>query len=114
MDDEISESMFKRIRAEPYAKKMGIEPVELDAGYSKVKMVFNADMENMFGMAHGGAIFSLLDEAFEMAANSHGTVAVALSRNITYIKTALDWRRLICGSERGEQIRQNRNIRNQR
>ena len=86
MDDEISESIFKRVRAEPYAKKMEIEPVELDAGYSKVKMVFNADMANMFGMAHGGAIFSLLDEAFEMAANSHGTVAVALSMNITYIK----------------------------
>ena len=43
--------------------------MELDAGHSKVKMIFNADMENMFGMAHGGAIFSLLDEAFEMAAN---------------------------------------------
>jgi len=30
--------------------------------------------------------FKFLDEAFEMAANSHGTVAVALSMNITYIK----------------------------
>lgn len=71
MDNEIFGSIIKRVRNEPYAKKMGIEPVELDAGYSKVKMIFNADMENMFGMAHGGAIFSLLDEAFEMAANSH-------------------------------------------
>ncbi|RZN70144.1 MAG: hotdog fold thioesterase, partial [Candidatus Methanolliviera hydrocarbonicum] len=38
------------------------------------------------GMAHGGAIFSLIDEAFETASNSHGTVAVALSMNITFIK----------------------------
>ena len=86
MDDKILGSIIKRVRDEPYAKKMGIEPVALDAGYSKVKMIFKEDMENMFGMAHGGAIFSLLDEAFEMAANSHGTVAVALSMNITYIK----------------------------
>jgi acyl-CoA thioesterase len=38
----------------------------------------------MFGMAHGGAIFSLIDAAFEVASNSHGTMAVALSMNIHY------------------------------
>ena len=39
----------------------------------------------MFGMAHGGAIFSLMDAAFEVASNSHGTMAVALSMNIHYL-----------------------------
>jgi acyl-CoA thioesterase len=43
-------------------------------------------MENIFGMAHGGAIYSLLDEAFQTACNSHGTVAVALNMNVTYIQ----------------------------
>jgi acyl-CoA thioesterase len=42
-------------------------------------------MENIFGMAHGGAIFALIDEAFETASNSHGTMAVALNMNITYM-----------------------------
>jgi len=42
-------------------------------------------MENMFGMAHGGAIFSLIDAAFEVASNSHGTMAVALNMNINYL-----------------------------
>jgi len=36
-------------------------------------------------MAHGGALFSLLDEAFETASNSHGTVAVALSMSVNYV-----------------------------
>jgi len=36
-------------------------------GYAKVEMKFSQDMENMFGMAHGGAIFSLMDAAFEVA-----------------------------------------------
>jgi len=35
-------------------------------------------------MIHGGAIFTLIDEAFEISCNSHGTVAVALNVNITY------------------------------
>jgi acyl-CoA thioesterase len=48
-------------------------------------MTFTPDMENFLGMAHGGALFALIDEAFETASNSHGTVAVALNMNITYI-----------------------------
>ena len=86
--DKIFDAIIKRVREEPYAKKMGMELIKLDEGYSKVKMEFKGDMENIFGMAHGGAIFSLIDEAFETAANSHGTAAVALSMNITYIKPA--------------------------
>jgi acyl-CoA thioesterase len=38
-------------------------------------------------MAHGGALFALIDEAFEIASNSHGTMAVALNMNINYIST---------------------------
>lgn len=48
-------------------------------------MVFTPDMENIFGMAHGGAIFSLMDAAFEIASNSHGTMAVALNMSINYL-----------------------------
>ncbi len=84
--NKIFDAIIKRVREEPYAKKMGMELIELDEGYSKVKMTFKEDMENIFGMVHGGAIFSLIDEAFETAANTHGTAAVALSMNITYIK----------------------------
>ena len=84
--NKIFDAIIKRVREEPYAKKLGMELIELGEGYSKVKMTFKEDMENIFGMVHGGAIFSLIDEAFETAANTHGTVAVALSMNITYIK----------------------------
>ena len=84
--NKIFDAIIKRVREEPYAKKLGMELIELDAGYSKVKMTFKEDMENICGMVHGGAIFSLIDEAFETAANTHGTAAVALSMNITYIK----------------------------
>jgi acyl-CoA thioesterase len=85
MDDRVKEAMFRQVGKEPFARKFGLRLVDLDAGYSKVEMQFTPDMENIFGMAHGGAIFSLIDEAFETAGNSHGTVAVALNMNITYI-----------------------------
>ena len=85
MDDKIREAIFRQVEKEPFAKKFGLKLLDLDVGYSKVEMNFTPDLENIFGMAHGGALFALIDEAFETASNSHGTVAVALNMNITYI-----------------------------
>lgn len=84
MEEKVRKAIFKKVNEEPFARKMNLKLVDLDDGYSVVEMKFTKDMENIFGMAHGGAIFALIDEAFETAGNSHGTVAVALNMNITY------------------------------
>jgi acyl-CoA thioesterase len=85
MDEKVKEAIFRKVEAEPFAQKFGIRLLDLKEGYSKVEMKLSSEMENIFGMAHGGALFALIDEAFETASNSHGTVAVALNMNITYI-----------------------------
>jgi acyl-CoA thioesterase len=85
LDERVKQAIFKKVEMEPFAQKFGIRLIDLDEGYSKVEMKLTSDMENFFGMAHGGALFALIDEAFETASNSHGTVAVALNMNITYI-----------------------------
>ena len=85
MDSRIREAIFERVAREPFAQKFGLKLVDLGEGYSKVTMSFTPDMENMFGMAHGGAIFALMDEAFQTACNAYGTIAVALNMTITYI-----------------------------
>jgi acyl-CoA thioesterase len=95
MDPKIKEAIFRQVEKEPFAKKFGLRLLELDEGYSKVEMKFTADMENLFGMAHGGALFALIDEAFETASNSHGTVALALNMNITYLSAPASGSRLI-------------------
>jgi acyl-CoA thioesterase len=46
-----------------------------------------ATMNNIYDMAHGGAVFSLIDEAFEAAGQTYGTVAVALNVNVTYVSS---------------------------
>ncbi len=84
MEEKVRKAIFKKVDEEPFARKMNLKLVDIDDGYSVVEMKFTKDMENIFGMAHGGAIFALIDEAFETAGNSHGTVAVALNMNITY------------------------------
>jgi acyl-CoA thioesterase len=87
MDEKIRNAIIKQVEAEPFAKKLDLKLIDLQEGYAKVGMFFTADMENIFGMAHGGALFALMDEAFEIASNSHGTMAVALNMNINYITT---------------------------
>jgi len=85
MDEKIREAIFREVEKEPFARKFGLRLVELDAGYSRVEMDITSDMENIFGKAHGGALFALIDEAFETASNSHGIMAVALNLNVSYL-----------------------------
>ena len=84
MDPIIKEAMRQQVQQEPFAQKLGLRLIEVDEGYAVVEMVCKEEMENIFQMTHGGAIFTLIDEAFEISCNSHGTVAVALNVNITY------------------------------
>jgi len=86
VENKVFDAIYKKLKSEPYANKLGLKLINLDYGYSMVEMSVTKEMENIFGMAHGGAIFSLIDEAFEAASNSHGTISVALSMNIFYVK----------------------------
>jgi len=86
MDDKIRMAIFGAVRAEPFAQALGIELNSLEDGYSRVEMIFDpARQNNIYNRAHGGAVFGLIDEAFETAAQTDGTVAVAMNVNVTYI-----------------------------
>ncbi len=87
MDENVKHAFLRQVAKEPFAQKFGIKLVDIDEGYSKVEMKFTPDMKNFLGTTHGGAIFALIDEAFETASNSHGTIAVALNMNITYVSS---------------------------
>ena len=109
MDDKIREAIFNQVAQEPFAQKFGLNLLELDSGYSKVEMVFSPDMENIFGKAHGGALFALIDEAFETASNSHGTVAVALNMAVSYVKAPRSGSRLFAEAKEFSRTRKTAN-----
>jgi acyl-CoA thioesterase len=85
MDRKLYDDLLHRTRSEPYGKLLGFEVVKVDAGSSLVRMSVRPDLENLFGAVHGGAVFSLIDEAFQLASNSHGIWSVALNVSITYM-----------------------------
>lgn len=86
MDAKLKEALFRAVRKEPFAQALNITLKELDLGYSMVEMKYDPDrMDNIYQYAHGGALFGLIDEAFETACQTEGTIAVALNMNVTYV-----------------------------
>ena len=81
--NNIKEFFAKRNR---FAAKTGIEILEVSEGRARAKMEIREEHLNGVGTVQGGAIFTLADLAFAVATNSHGTVAVGINANISYIK----------------------------
>jgi acyl-CoA thioesterase len=100
------EIIKQNIETEPYARYLGIKVLELSEGHSIVSMEVRKEYDNIFGITHGGAVFSLLDVAFGSAANSYGTIAVAININVSYIKPSLNGN--VLTAEANEVSRSNR------
>lgn len=94
MGQEVFSAITKHVQSEGYARKLGLNLVEVSEGCAIVEMIPAKDDANIFGMVHGGAIFSLMDEAFQASCNSHGRVAVALDVNVVFHHPAEPGQRL--------------------
>jgi acyl-CoA thioesterase len=69
-----------------FSQWLGIEVLETNEGYSKIKMTVRKEMINGFGIVHGGVAFSLADSAFAFACNNRNNLSVALDTSINFIK----------------------------
>ena len=70
-----------------FARLLGMEITEAFDGYARVVMDCTGK-NNPRGVAHGGAIFALADQAFGIAANCGAANCVAVSIHIQYITPA--------------------------
>lgn len=80
-------AQIERFNTSEFASLLGIRILEASEGYSRVTMDC-AGKANPGGVAHGGAIFALADQAFGIAANCCGIHRVAVSVSIQYIAPA--------------------------
>jgi len=81
----VAEKIFE---TENFASSLGIEYIDIDDGYAKVKMEINENHKNGNNTCHGGAIFTLADTAFALACNSRNVVSVGQFCDISYVKPA--------------------------
>ena len=71
-----------------FAHHCGIELLEAKPGWARAKMEIQPFHLNGAKTVHGGAIFSLADFAFAVAANTQGQLALAVSTNTSFVKAA--------------------------
>ena len=88
MDQKLRSAIFHQVENEPLACTLGMKLVELEHGFSVVEMTYRPEMmDNIYQRAHGGALFALIDEAFETAGQTEGVIVVALTVNVTYVSS---------------------------
>ena len=106
MNLAVKEAITRAVANEPFARQLDISLTALDDGYSRVEMTYDpARMDNIYRRAHGGALFGLIDEAFETAGQTDGTIAVALNVNVSYVASPEPGVRLIAEARRTSQTR---------
>jgi acyl-CoA thioesterase len=75
-------------KTEPVAALFGMRVVDLKAGYAKVSMRVEPEHLNFHGVAFGGVIMSLADQAFGYAVNSLSYPSMASQFNIYFLSSA--------------------------
>ncbi len=71
-----------------FARHNGIVLEELGAGTAKASMRIEPYHLNGAKTVHGGAIFTLADFTFAVAANSHGSLAMGINTSVSFVKAA--------------------------
>lgn len=90
MKDEVKKAIYAAVENEPFARRLDMTLKALDDGYALVEMPYNpAVNDNIYKRAHGGAVYGIIDEAFEASCQTDGTIAVAMNVNVTYISSPL-------------------------
>ena len=79
---------IQRINDAPFIRSFGMELVSIsDDGEVRVTMD-DSDKHNALGAAHGGAVFTIADQAFAVASNLGPELQVAMFASMTFIKPA--------------------------
>ena len=78
--------IFYKVNAkDTFARLIQMKLLEIRPGFARSTLSITDQMVNIYQMAHGGAIFSVADQACEAAGNSFGEPAVALQHNIHFL-----------------------------
>jgi acyl-CoA thioesterase len=78
--------MFDKVNSEDaFARQIGMKLIELQPGFARATLPITDETVNIYQMAHGGAIFSVADQACEAAGNTFEDPAVAIQNSIHFL-----------------------------
>ena len=73
------------LNQDTFSNWLGIEVLELRAGYCKEQITIRNEMLNGFHIAHGGIAYSLADSALAFASNTYGIQCVSMETSISHV-----------------------------
>jgi acyl-CoA thioesterase len=83
---KVCKDIFDKVNAnDTFARLIQMKLLEIQPGFARSTLSITDQTVNIYQMAHGGAIFSVADQACEAAGNSFGKPAVALQHNIHFL-----------------------------
>jgi acyl-CoA thioesterase len=85
MDEEHVKSLVNECSV---ARLMGIEINEVREGRASGRLRLRKELLNMFGMPHGGVLFTFADQVCAACGNTLGRKAVAVESTIHFMKSA--------------------------
>jgi acyl-CoA thioesterase len=84
--NDVLKIIFDKVNSEDtFSQQIGMKLIELQPGFARATLPITDGTVNIYKMAHGGAIFSVADQACEAAGNSFGEPAVALQHSIHFL-----------------------------
>ena len=73
------------LNQDTFSNWLGIEVLEVRAGYCKEQITIRNEMLNGFHIAHGGIAYSLADSALAFASNTYGIQCVSIETSISHV-----------------------------
>ncbi len=85
-DDHPEKIVQQMLNSDPFSQWMGIKVLEVREGFCKAGMTVRKEMQNGYGVTHGGILFSLADSALAFASATFGTVSFGIDHSISFTK----------------------------
>lgn len=99
-DKDRLEHLKDRINRCPFNQANGIQAFEALEGCAQIKVALGPDSRNIWGITHGGLLFSAADVAAGLAAQTlwDGTT-VTVSANVNYLRASRDAKELLASAK---------------
>lgn len=95
MDKELRKYLYEMLdRGMP--RELGIHFVELEVGHVRAEMPIADKHTNVYGMVHGGAIYTLADTTTGFAARTYGGRVVTLNGSMNYLTGSPKTTKIYC------------------
>ena len=96
----LEEKMRKTIQDNPYMQFLGVEFLELKEDYGRARIKQKAELDNPYGMFHGGSLYSLADNVAGPVGCMCGHYVTTVSGNMNFLLPAENTEYVYCEAQR--------------